>query len=181
MNNNEILYILKDTTDPNFPRESRSWIVTNRQKTINRIYNATLISGNISVNLGDCVYIEDEDDNSLILIAYKMSDDLSVHAGHKYTFVHISTYDVLREVTIFRMPQKYHNRYRIELEKSEFGTDCRHFELTVNVSPTKFVGIDADISYIENGQTIIHIMDTDGDEWILKPTGRVTLCPFMKL
>lgn len=169
---NETLYILKDTTDPNFPRESRSWVVTSTHKTIDRIYGTVLISGNISVKLGDCIYIEDEEDNSLMFITCNKH----FHLGHKYVFAQVSAYDVVREVEVIRMPKEYN----VELTVCEFTTDCNQAFLTID-TPTGHLGVEPHISHIENCQTIICFIDTDGDEWILKPTGKVTLCPFMKL
>ena len=169
---NNILYILKETTDPDFPRESRSWAVTHRQKTTNRIYDAVLISGNISVKIGDCVYAEHKEDNSLVIIPYSKT----VHLGYKYVFVQVSVYDVVREVEVVRMPKDYN----VKLTVCDFATDCNQAFLTVD-TPTGYLGVEPHISHIENCQTIICFTDTDGDEWILKPTGKVTLCPFMKL
>lgn len=168
----DILYILKDTTDPNFSRESRSWVVTSTHKTINRIYGTVLISGNISVKLGDCVYAEHKEDDSLIIIPYSKT----VYLGHKYVFTKVSVYDVVREVEVIRMPKAYN----VKLTVCDFATDCNQAFLTVDM-PTGYLGIEPHISHIENGQSVIRFTDTDGDEWILKPTGKVTLCPFMKL
>lgn len=167
----DILYILKDTTDPNFSRESRSWVVTSTHKTINRIYGTVLISGNISVKLGDC-YTEHKEDNSLIIIPYSKT----VCFGYKYVFAKVSAYDVVREVEVIRMPKEYN----VELTVCEFTTDCNQAFLTVD-APAYYLGVEPHISHIENCQTVICFIDTDGDEWILKPTGRVMLCPFMKL
>lgn len=169
---NETLYILKDTTDPNFPRESRSWVVTSTHKTINRIYGTVLISGNISVKLGDCVYAEHKEDDSLIIIPYSKT----VYLGYKYIFAKVSAYDVVREVEVVRMPKDYN----IKLSVCDFATDSNQAFLTVN-TPTGYLGFEPYISHIENGQSVILFTDTDGDEWILKPTGKVMLCPFMKL
>ena len=169
---NDILYILKDTTDPDFPRESRSWIVTHRQKTTNRIYDAVLISGKVSIKLGDCVYTEYKEDDSLIIRPYNKT----VYFGYRYVFVQVSVYDVVREVEVVRMPKDYN----VKLTVCDFATDCNQAFLTVD-TPTGYLGFEPYISHIENCQTIICFTDTDGDEWILKPTGKVTLCPFMKL
>ena len=70
--------------------------------------------------------------------------------------------------------------YNIKLSVCDFTTDSNQAFLTVN-TPTGYLGFEPYISHIENGQSVILFTDTDGDEWILKPTGKVTLCPFMKL